>query len=162
MITVPAGADASNTNATGGASGTGVLDVRNLTLGSAGGTAVIEFEVTLAPVIANGTDVLNQSQLLAGAGAVIAAERRSERQRRRRSDRRRATKIRRGSDRVRAAFRVQKISTDLTGDPNVLLAGETLRYTITVKNIGNAGRDGRRAARPDPGEHEPTSRAARR
>ena len=32
---------------------------------------------------------------------------------------------------------VQKISTDLTGDPNVLLAGETLRYTITVKNIGN-------------------------
>ena len=36
------------------------------------------------------------------------------------------------------AFRVQKISTDLTGDPNVLLAGETLRYTITVKNIGNA------------------------
>src|SRR5262249_4227655 len=37
-----------------------------------------------------------------------------------------------------SAFRVQKISTDLTGDPNVLLAGETLRYTITVKNIGNA------------------------
>src|SRR5262249_45613067 len=35
-------------------------------------------------------------------------------------------------------FRVQKISTDLTGDPNILLAGETLRYTITVKNIGNA------------------------
>ena len=33
---------------------------------------------------------------------------------------------------------MQKISTDLTGDPNVLLAGETLRYTITVKNIGNA------------------------
>src|SRR4030095_8695442 len=36
------------------------------------------------------------------------------------------------------SFRVQKISTDLTGDPNVLLAGETLRYTITVKNIGSA------------------------
>jgi uncharacterized repeat protein (TIGR01451 family) len=35
------------------------------------------------------------------------------------------------------AFRIQKISTDLTGDPNVLLAGETLRYSITVKNIGN-------------------------
>ena len=34
-------------------------------------------------------------------------------------------------------FRVQKISTDLTGDPNVLLPGETLRYTITVKNIGS-------------------------
>jgi uncharacterized repeat protein (TIGR01451 family) len=34
------------------------------------------------------------------------------------------------------AFLVQKTSTDLTGDPNVLLAGETLRYTITVKNTG--------------------------
>ena len=48
------------------------------------------------------------------------------------------------------AFRVQKISTDLTGDPNVLLAGETLRYTITVKNIGNGNADERRAARPVP------------
>src|SRR5207244_9679832 len=35
------------------------------------------------------------------------------------------------------AFRVQKISTYLR-DPNVLLAGDTLRYTITVKNISNA------------------------
>src|SRR4029453_2403503 len=35
------------------------------------------------------------------------------------------------------AFRIQKISTDLTGDPSILLAGETLRYTITVANIGN-------------------------
>jgi uncharacterized repeat protein (TIGR01451 family) len=34
-------------------------------------------------------------------------------------------------------FRVQKISTDLTGDPAVLMAGETLQYTVTVKNIGN-------------------------
>ena len=43
-------------------------------------------------------------------------------------------------------FQVQKISTDLTGDPNVLLAGETLRYTITVKNIGNGQCRERRAA----------------
>src|SRR5207245_3383459 len=35
------------------------------------------------------------------------------------------------------AFRVQKISTYLR-DPNVLLAGDTMRYTITVKNISNA------------------------
>ncbi len=33
-------------------------------------------------------------------------------------------------------LRVQKISTDMTGDPNVLLPGDTLRYTITVKNVG--------------------------
>src|SRR5206468_12973224 len=35
------------------------------------------------------------------------------------------------------AFRVQKISAYLR-DPNVLLAGDTMRYTITVKNISNA------------------------
>ena len=34
-------------------------------------------------------------------------------------------------------FVVQKISTDLTGDPAVLLAGETLLYTLTLRNIGN-------------------------
>ena len=34
------------------------------------------------------------------------------------------------------AFRVEKTSTDVTDDPNVLLSGETLRYTITVENIG--------------------------
>jgi uncharacterized repeat protein (TIGR01451 family) len=33
---------------------------------------------------------------------------------------------------------VLKISTDLTGDPNTLVASDTLRYTITVKNVGNA------------------------
>ena len=43
VVTVPAGANANNTNATGGASGTGVLDVRNLTLAPSGGTAIIEF-----------------------------------------------------------------------------------------------------------------------
>ena len=142
VITVPAGANASNTNATGGASGTGVLDVRNLTLAPSGGTAIIEFEVTLAPVITNGTDVLNQSQLLAGAGAVIAQ-----------SD---DPNINGADDpnlsgdedptRIRIvsepAFRVQKISTDMTGDPAILLAGETLRYTITVKNTGTSDATG--------------------
>jgi len=32
---------------------------------------------------------------------------------------------------------VQKVSQDLTGDPSILNAGDTLRYTITVKNTGN-------------------------
>ena len=42
------------------------------------------------------------------------------------------------ADRSAPLFRVQKISTDLTGDPTQLLAGDTLRYTVTVKNIGTA------------------------
>ena len=40
------------------------------------------------------------------------------------------------------AFLVQKTSQDLTGDPAVLNAGETLRYTITVKNIGTENATG--------------------
>jgi len=34
-------------------------------------------------------------------------------------------------------MQVQKVSQDLTGDPAVLDPGDTLRYSITVKNIGN-------------------------
>ncbi len=34
------------------------------------------------------------------------------------------------------AFLVQKTSLDVTADPAILLPGETLRYTLTVKNIG--------------------------
>ena len=33
-------------------------------------------------------------------------------------------------------FDVDKISSYIDGDPAVLLAGETLRYTITVQNVG--------------------------
>jgi uncharacterized repeat protein (TIGR01451 family)/fimbrial isopeptide formation D2 family protein len=135
LVTVPTGADTSNTSATGGANGTGVLDVRNLTLAASGGSLLVEFEVTLAPVIANGTDVLNQSQFLAGSVVLALSD---------------DPNINGAADpnvagdedptRIRIvsapAFRVLKTSTDVTGDPNVLLAGETLRYTITVKNIG--------------------------
>jgi uncharacterized repeat protein (TIGR01451 family) len=140
LVTAPAGADTSNTSPAGGAAGTGLLDVRNLSL-PAGGSAVIEFEVTLAPVIDNGTLVLNQSQLLIGADAVLAL-----------SD---DPNVNGPADpavsgdedptRVRIVsapeFLVQKTSADITGDPAVLLAGETLRYTITVRNVGtsNAG-----------------------
>ena len=34
-------------------------------------------------------------------------------------------------------FQVQKISQDISGNAAILSAGDTLRYTITVKNIGN-------------------------
>ena len=61
-ITVPPGADASNSNANGGTAGTGLLDVRGLSLGGFG--VEIQFDVTLAPVIANGTIVYNQSQFV--------------------------------------------------------------------------------------------------
>ena len=62
LVTVPAGADASNTSATGGGKGTGVVDVRNMTA-APGATVLIEFEITLATAIANDVLVTNQSAL---------------------------------------------------------------------------------------------------
>ncbi|MDH3374505.1 MAG: choice-of-anchor K domain-containing protein, partial [Gammaproteobacteria bacterium] len=64
IVTIPAGADAGNTDANGGAAGTGRLDVRNLSIGGLGESVLIEFDVSLAPVLANGSYVYNQSQLV--------------------------------------------------------------------------------------------------
>jgi uncharacterized repeat protein (TIGR01451 family)/fimbrial isopeptide formation D2 family protein len=137
LVTVPAGADTSNTSSTGGAQGTGVIDIRNLSLSGVGSTLVIEFEITLAPVLASGTSVANQSQLFLGgvpfalsddpnvngpADAFVVGD----------EDPTRLSIV------SAPDFQVEKVSAYMTGDPNVLLAGETLRYTITVKNVGTA------------------------
>jgi uncharacterized repeat protein (TIGR01451 family) len=135
LVTVPAGADASLTSSTGGSKGTGVVDIRNLSL-PANSQTLIQFDVTLASVLTNGSFVLNQASLLHSDGTLFAL-----------SDdpnvNGQANPFVAGDEdptRVQiassAGFRVQKISNDLTGDPNLLLAGETLRYTITIKNIG--------------------------
>lgn len=139
LTTVPAGADASLTNASGGSNGAGLVDVRNLALGPQGSvteTVLVEFEVTLAAVLDNGSVVLNQGTL--GAfGATIAT-----------TDDPNVNGVDDASvagdeDPTRTvissapAWRLQKISDDLTGDASVLMPGDTLRYTLTVKNIGN-------------------------
>jgi uncharacterized repeat protein (TIGR01451 family) len=136
LVTIPAGADTTATSATGGTKGTGVLDVRNLNVPN-NGTVVVEFDITLKSPLANGTVVSNQATLLQSgttfaisddpnvngpADPNIAGD----------ED---PTRVKIASA---AAFRVQKISADLTGDPNVLLPGDKLRYTITVKNISTA------------------------
>ena len=135
LVTVPPGADVSNTSSTGGANGTGVLDVRNLSL-PVNSQLVVEFDITLRPALAIGTIVTDQATLLDSNGSTVAL-----------SDdpnvNGQADPLVAGDEDptrvtiVSAAFRIHKISTDLTGDPNVLLAGETLRYTITVANLGN-------------------------
>jgi uncharacterized repeat protein (TIGR01451 family) len=136
LVTVPPGADVSNTSANGGANGTGVLDIRNLNL-AINSQLLIVIDITLKPALANGTVVTNQSPLRLSSGTLFAL-----------SDDPNVNGpadplITGDEDPTRVAivsapaFRIQKISTDLTGDPNVLLAGETLRYTITVANIGD-------------------------
>src|SRR5213593_3650965 len=131
LVTSPAGADISATSSTGGSKGTGVIDIRNLNL-PVNGEALVQFDITLKPAIANGTVVTNQATLRFASGTVFLF-----------SDDPNVggtldpTRVTIVAPTTAPAFRVQKISTYLR-DPNVLLAGDTLRYTITVKNIGNA------------------------
>jgi uncharacterized repeat protein (TIGR01451 family) len=136
VITVPDGADASSSDANGGAAGTGLLDVSGLDIGGLGESVLIEFEVQLAPVIANASFVYNQSQIVYGGNPVAVSD---------------DPNVNGAADpnvdgdedptqvQIQSApyFDVDKVSSYITGDPNVLLAGETLRYTITVQNIGS-------------------------
>jgi uncharacterized repeat protein (TIGR01451 family) len=65
LVSYPAGVDTSATNATGGAKGTGIVDIRNLSL-PANSQAEIVFDVKLDPVLPNGTIVANQASLRLG------------------------------------------------------------------------------------------------
>ncbi|MDH3641153.1 MAG: DUF11 domain-containing protein, partial [Gammaproteobacteria bacterium] len=134
IVSAPAGADTSFTDPVGGSKGTGLLDVRGMDVG-VGESVQLYFDVVLAPVIANGSYVTNQSQL-SNLGLPVAD-----------SD---DPNVNGAADpnvvgdedptqiliESAPAFDVDKISTYVDGDPNVLMAGETLRYTITVQNIG--------------------------
>jgi uncharacterized repeat protein (TIGR01451 family) len=135
LVTIPPGADVSGTSSTGGAAGTGLVDIRSLNV-AANGEVLIQFDVTLASPIANGTIVTNQSTLLRSDDTLFAV-----------SDDPNVNgvadpHVQGDEDPTRVTivsapvFQVEKISTYLDGDPAVLLAGERLRYTITVKNIG--------------------------
>ena len=131
IVSVPAGADTSGTNAVGGTHGTGLVSVANLSIGAQGDsndTVMVVFEITLAPVITSGTVVLNQTELVYGSPDPLY------------SDDPNVTGDTDPTETLIAsapAFQVQKIATIMSGDPNVLMAGEALRYTITIKNIGN-------------------------
>jgi uncharacterized repeat protein (TIGR01451 family) len=137
LVASPAGADISATSSTGGTKGTGVIDIRTVSL-PANGEALIQFDITLKSAITNGTVVTNQSAIRLGNGTTFALS--DDPNVNGKAD----PAVSGDEDPTRVtiasapAFRVQKISTDMTGDPNVLLAGETLRYTITVKNISTA------------------------
>ncbi len=130
LVSLPAGANSSLTSATGGAKGTGLVSVSGLSVDAQGGanaSAVIEFTVQLAPVINSGTVVLNQARI---SGTNLAAQLSDD------------PAVAGSSDPTRTliasapAWRVQKTVRDLTSGTAVVLAGDVLRYTITVKNIG--------------------------
>lgn len=126
---VPAGAvDASDAN--GGAAGSGLLDISNLAIDASGGandSFQIVFDVTLIPVIASGTVAFNQAALtLTGFSDILSDD----------------PNLGGTLDPTQTiigslpAFQIQKTVADITDDANLTVAGDTLRYTITVKNIG--------------------------
>jgi len=129
LATLPAGADTTGTDPIGGAMGVGIVDISSLSV-AAGDTLSVEFTVQLAAVITSGTQVLNLAELHA-AGQVFAKSDDDD------------PSLSGDEDPTvtvinsAPAFEVLKTSTILDGDPAVLMAGERLRYTITVKNIGN-------------------------
>jgi large repetitive protein len=125
VVSVPNGAgDTSDPN--GGAQGSGRVEVDGITI-DAGQSVSIVFEATLVPVIASGTVVFNQGTLMIGEQPIGLTDDPS---------------IAGSQDPTETLitsapqFRVWKTSQIMEGDPAVLLAGELLRYTITVKNIG--------------------------
>ncbi|MEX2963685.1 isopeptide-forming domain-containing fimbrial protein [Microbulbifer sp. TYP-18] len=139
LISVPAGADSSGTSATGGTHGSGLLQVNSLDLaaaGSAGDSLQLVYEVTLADVIDSGTQVLNQAQAQL-PGQLL-----------RDSDDPNINGVddpdlAGDEDPTRVVIEsgplllVHKTSADLTGDPDLLMVGDTLRYTLRVENTGN-------------------------
>lgn len=141
IVSVPPGADASNTDAGGGAAGTGLLDIRNLSIGGLGDSLSVVFDVALVGVLPDGSYVLNQSEILF-SGVPIAQS--DDPNMNGASD----PNVAGDEDPTRILiesapyFDVDKISTYLEGDPGVLLAGEMLRYTITVQNTGTDNASG--------------------
>ncbi len=131
--TLPPGADSSNTDPNGGTNGAGIIDVRGLSL-SADSEVRIEFDITLAGQLPDGTEVTNQAELLGATKLADSDDPYVNGQ----SD----PTVQGDEDETRVVIRsmpefvIQKVSAYMTGDPTVLLAGETLRYTITVQNVG--------------------------
>jgi uncharacterized repeat protein (TIGR01451 family)/fimbrial isopeptide formation D2 family protein len=136
LVNVPAGANSALTSATGGTKGTGLVSIGSLSVapqGQAGDTLVIEFQVTLASVINSGSLVLNQAQI----GSPLLPLQLSDDPSISGSANPTQTLIASAP-----AFQVLKTVQDVTSGTASVMAGDTLRYTIRVKNIGTENATG--------------------
>lgn len=105
----------------GGGNGSGLLDIRNQTI-SAGGTLTVSFDIDLEDANTPLPHALvenNATVSVAGLNPIVSNTTQTE------------------ITRVRAVFDLEKTSQDMTGDPNVLASGDTLHYTVTIKNTGS-------------------------
>ncbi len=136
LLTVPAGANTTLTAATGGTKSTGLVSIGNLSVapqGQPGDTLEIQFQVTLVPVINSGSLVLNQAQI----GSPMLPMQSSDDPSVTGTANPTQTLIKSAP-----AFQVLKTAQDITSSGTSIMAGDTLRYTITVKNIGTENATG--------------------
>jgi uncharacterized repeat protein (TIGR01451 family)/fimbrial isopeptide formation D2 family protein len=136
ILSVPAGATTALTSPSGGTKGTGLLSIGNLSVapqGQAGDSLVVQFQATLAPVINSGTLVLNQAQI----GSNLMPTQSSD-------DPSIPGAVNPTQTLITSSpvFQVQKTVQDITSGTATVMAGDTLRYTITVKNTGNENATG--------------------
>ncbi len=131
LLVVPAGADISGTDALGGTHGTGLVSIANLNIDAQGGAdtvVTLEFEITLAPAIDSGTVALNQAQLISERPDPLLSD---------------EPNLGGDTDPTETlidsapTFEVLKTAAIMSGDPELLMAGEILRYTLTIRNIGD-------------------------
>jgi uncharacterized repeat protein (TIGR01451 family)/fimbrial isopeptide formation D2 family protein len=115
---ITAGSGSYAVNPTGGANGTGSIVFSGVSISKDGGQAVFEWDITLKPVLAHGTQAEQTAQLdLPGFPAPIAVN---------------IPKTLIQSAPVLAAA---KRATDLNGGS--LAPGDVINYTITIGNTGN-------------------------
>ncbi|MBJ6801590.1 isopeptide-forming domain-containing fimbrial protein [Geomonas propionica] len=136
LLSVPAGANAAATSANGGTKGTGVVSIGNLSVapqGQAGDSLVVEFQATLAQVIDSGSLVANQARI---ASPLLPSQLSDD------------PSLPGTADPTRTViasaprFLLQKTVRDVTSGSATVTAGDTLRYTITVKNDGTENATG--------------------
>jgi len=122
-----AGIDVSSSDLSAPLPGNGIITV--------GESATVRFDVLLDPVITSGTVILNQARLNSPSTGELLSD---------------DPNINGNDDPVvigdedptetlitsAPAFQIHKTSQDISGDLTVLEAGDSLRYTLTVKNIG--------------------------
>ena len=124
---LPIGADSTGTDPVGGSKGSGLLQIA-LTL-EAGDTALVRFSADLLDVISSGTEVLSQAYLSADGYPIKISDS---------SD----STLGEEDDPTHTAivsspeFIVEKVDQFLDEDTTILLPGERIQYTLTIKNVG--------------------------
>lgn len=127
IVTPPASFGTNATDAGGGTAGKGLVDFRDVVV-PAGGSATVVFSVDSRPVVSDGDHAVNQGRItVAGFSGNTPTD---------------DPATGAADDPTQTVFgaqpdvHVEKVDRDVTGDPNVLVVGDTLEYTITVTNVG--------------------------